>query len=55
MIDIEKLHISPEMLALIAELDEFKGTRQLLGRLAPERLQALRKIATIENFESSTR
>jgi Fic family protein len=55
MLDIEKLRISPEMLALIAELDEFKGAWQLLGRLAPERLRALRKIATIESIGSSTR
>lgn len=43
------------MLSLIGELDEFKGAWQFLGRLAPDRLQALRKIATIESIGSSTR
>jgi hypothetical protein len=34
--------------SLIAELDEFKGTWRALGTLAPERLSALRRVATIE-------
>ena len=55
MWDLSKISITAEMLNLIAEIDEFKGTWQLLGRLAPERLQALRKIATIESIGSSTR
>ncbi len=55
MLDISKITINSEMLTLIAELDEFKGSWQLLGRLAPERLQALRKVATIESIGSSTR
>ena len=36
-------------------IDEFKGAWQSLGTLAPERLLALRKIATIESVASSTR
>lgn len=55
MIDIEKLRICPEMLSLIAEIDEFKGAWQLLGRISPERLHVLRKVATIESIGSSTR
>jgi len=47
--------ITPELLSLIAEIDEFKGIWHLLGRLIPERLQALRKVATIESIGSSTR
>lgn len=47
--------ITQEMLTLISELDEFKGAWQLLGTLAPERLQALRRVATIESIGSSTR
>ncbi len=47
--------ITTEMLSLISEIDEFKGAWQLLGRLTPERLQALRKVATIESIGSSTR
>ena len=50
-----QLHISPEMLRLIAELDEFKGRWQALGQLAPERLSVLRRVATIESVGSSTR
>jgi hypothetical protein len=40
---------------IIAELDEFKGAWQALGTLAPERLSALRRVATIESIGSSTR
>ena len=47
--------ISPEVLLLVAEVDEFKGRWQALGNLAPERLSVLRKIATIESVASSTR
>ncbi len=55
MLKVESLAISPEMLALVAEIDEFKGAWRALGRLAPDRLQALRRIATIESVGSSTR
>jgi hypothetical protein len=44
------LQITPEILNLIAELDEFKGAWQALGILAPERLSALRRVATIESI-----
>ena len=47
MIQTASLKITPEMLGLIAELDEFKGAWWALGTLAPERLSALRRIATI--------
>ncbi len=43
------------MLGIIAEIDEFRGSWQLLGRLTPERLQQLKKVATIESIGSSTR
>jgi Fic family protein len=49
------LQITPEILNLIAELDEFKGAWQALGTLAPDRLSALRRVATIESIGSSTR
>lgn len=55
MINISSLTITPELLTLIAEIDEFKGAWQLFGRLAPERLNELRKVATIESIGSSTR
>lgn len=43
------------MLSLVAEIDEFKGAWRALGTLAPERLSALRRVATIESVGSSTR
>jgi Fic family protein len=49
------LQITPELLALVAEIDEFKGAWRALGTLAPERLSALRRVATIESIGSSTR
>lgn len=51
----DNLKITPEILKLIAELDEFKGAWQALGTLAPERLSSLRRVATIESIGSSTR
>lgn len=51
----DSLEITPEILALISELDEFKGAWKALGTLAPERLSALRRVATIESIGSSTR
>jgi Fic family protein len=47
--------IDSQLLNLIAELDEFKGRWEMLGRLAPDKLQSLRRIATIESVGSSTR
>ena len=55
MLQIQSLQITPEVLSLIASIDEFKGTWRALGRLAPERLSALRRVATIESIGSSTR
>src|ERR1017187_4093078 len=52
---VTSLRITPEILALIAEIDEFKGAWRALGTLAPERLSALRRVATIESIGSSTR
>ena len=55
MFSTETLHISPEILRLIARIDEFKGAWRALGTLAPDRLSALRRVATIESIGSSTR
>jgi Fic family protein len=55
MINLDTLKITPEWLAMIAEIDEFKGAWRALGTLAPERLNALRHVATIESIGSSTR
>jgi len=54
-IQIDTLNITPEILGLIAEVDEFKGAWRALDTLAPDRLLALRKVATIESIGSSTR
>src|SRR5712691_3237776 len=54
-LDTDTLTITPEILALISGIDEFKGAWRALGAIAPERLQALRKVATIESIGSSTR
>ena len=55
MLKTGTIQITPEILALIAEIDEFKGAWRALGTLAPERLNALRRVATIESIGSSTR
>jgi len=49
------IQITPEILKLIAGIDEFKGAWRALGTLAPDRLSALRRVATIESIGSSTR
>lgn len=55
MINTETIHISFELLSLLSEIDEFKGTWRAIGTLAPDRLQALRRVANIESIGSSTR
>jgi Fic family protein len=52
---VDSIHITPQLLVLLSELDEFKGAWRALGTLAPDRLRALRRIATIESIGSSTR
>ncbi len=55
MISAHTIIITPEILNLITEIDEFKGAWRALGMLAPDRLSALRRVATIESVGSSTR
>ena len=55
MLKTDTLQITPEILSLIARIDEFKGGWRALGTLAPDRLAALRRVATIESIGSSTR
>lgn len=52
---MDTLQITPEVFGLVARIDEFKGAWRTLGTLAPERLSALRRVATIESIGSSTR
>jgi Fic family protein len=55
MFRTDSLQITREILQLIARIDEFKGAWRALGTLAPDRLSALRMVATIESIGSSTR
>jgi Fic family protein len=51
-----KIDLIPKEIAnLIAEIDEFKGRWATTQTLAPDRLAALRQVATIESVGSSTR
>ena len=38
------IKINNQMLTIISEIDEFKGSWKLLGQMAPEKLQALKKV-----------
>ena len=49
------IRLDQNMVKLVAEIDEFKGRWEALKTLAPERLNKLRKVATIESIGSSTR
>ena len=53
--DTPPLKISPEVLQIVASIDEFKGAWRAFQSLAPDRLNLLRKVATIESVGSSTR
>ena len=49
------IRLDQNLVKLVAEIDEFKGRWEALKTLAPERLNKLRKVATIESIGSSTR
>ena len=55
MIQENEIKITNQMLTIISELDEFKGSWKLFGQLSPERLRSLKKVATIESVGSSNR
>lgn len=55
MLNTTSLRITPELLRLVASVDEFKGAWRSLSTLAPDRLTALLRVATIESIGSSTR
>lgn len=50
-----RLNPGPDLVKLVAEIDEFKGRWEALKTLSPDRLGALRKVATVESIGSSTR
>jgi Fic family protein len=51
----KNLVLTPDVLRLVGEIDEFKGAWKALGSLAPDRLATLRHIATVESVGASTR
>lgn len=53
--DIKSITITPKILKLIADIDEFRGSWKVMQTLAPEKLTSLKRIATIESIGSSTR
>lgn len=55
MIQAATLQITPEILSIIAEIDDYKGAWRVLSDQAPDRLSVLRRVATIESIGSSTR
>jgi len=55
MFRTDNIIITPDLLALLSEIDEFKGAWRALGSLAPDRLLTLRHVATVESVASSTR
>ena len=55
MFKTDTILITQDILTLITQVDEFKGAWRSFGTLAPERLLALRHVATIESVASSTR
>ena len=55
MIHARIFTITPEVLKLIAEIDEFKGRWAMLEQLPPDTMAGLRRVASIESIGSSTR
>lgn len=47
--------MTPRILKMIAEIDEFKGYWNAMASISPETLSTLRVLATIESIGSSTR
>jgi Fic family protein len=54
-LDTSRVEIGKVELRYIAEIEEFKGRWLSLSRILPERLEALKKVATIQSAGSSTR
>ncbi len=55
MFNIPSISITAEILAPTSTIDEFKGSWRAFGTISPERLDALRRVTTIESIGSSTR
>lgn len=54
-INVGGFELNHDMVKIIAQIDEFKGTWRLFGNLSPDYLKQLKKVATIESVGSSTR
>ncbi len=52
---LDIITITPDLLNLITDLDSFNASWRFLGNQQPEKLKALRTVATIESVGSSTR
>ncbi|MCL2101529.1 MAG: Fic family protein [Fibromonadales bacterium] len=55
MLNMKNIKITPQMLAQIAEIDEFKGTWTASAHLKTEQLKVLKRVSTIESIGSSNR
>jgi len=55
MLKPDNIKITNQILTIISEIDEFKITWKLLGKIAPNKLKSLKKVATIESIGSSNR
>jgi len=55
MLRADTIQITPEILSLIARIDEFKGAWRAGSLLPPDRLSPLRRVATVESIGASTR
>lgn len=53
--DLKTLNITPELLKIITEIDEFNGGWKVQNNLNPDFLTHLHHVATIESIGSSTR
>ena len=49
------LEITPDILRLISDIDDFRASWRTMKNLVPERLATLKRVATIESIGSSTR
>ena len=55
VMETPRLSISSEILRTVARIDEFKGAWKAFQNIAPDKLNLLRKVATIESVGSSNR
>ncbi len=53
MLRTDTLQITPVILTLIAQIDEFKGSWLAVSTLASDRLSVLKRVATIESISDS--